>query len=104
MTLDTLVFDAFRLKLPQKKALEKLGIRTIGELLYYFPTRHQESAGVQTVASLTKGDYVLLTGKLSHIKTARAFRTMAFGIPMAHLGLATRRLLISVPSDQRRDE
>jgi ATP-dependent DNA helicase RecG len=75
MTLDTLVFDIFRLKLPQKKALEKLGIRSIRDLLYYFPTRHQESAGEQTVNSLAKGDYVLLTGKLSHIKTARAFRT-----------------------------
>jgi ATP-dependent DNA helicase RecG len=74
MTPQTPVHEAFRLKFTQRKALEKLRIITISDLLYYFPVRYQTSAGEQTISTLQKGDYALLTGRLTNLKTTRAFR------------------------------
>jgi ATP-dependent DNA helicase RecG len=51
-----------RLKPEQRKALHKLGIRTIGDLLYHFPSRYENSGSLGTIAGITAGAEVTLYG------------------------------------------
>ena len=51
-----------RLKPDQKRALAKLGIRTIRDLLYHFPARYESSGSVGTIAGVTAGAEVTLYG------------------------------------------
>jgi ATP-dependent DNA helicase RecG len=51
-----------RLKPEQKRALHKLGIRTIRDLLYHFPARYESSGDVGTIAGASAGATVTLYG------------------------------------------
>ena len=51
-----------RLKPEQSRALHKLGIRTIRDLLYHFPARYETSGSVGTIAGITAGAEVTLYG------------------------------------------
>ena len=44
-----------RLKPEQKRALHKLGIRTVRDLLYHFPARYESNGSVGTIAGITAG-------------------------------------------------
>lgn len=70
----------FRLKDSQKKALKKLGLSTIKDILYHFPARYQNAGENKNIASLLKGDTAVIFGKISKLKTKKAFRKK---IPMA---------------------
>ncbi len=82
LTLSTLVNDQFRLTPPQREALKKLGIKTIEDLLYHFPTRYGDTAEALNIETLKKGDTAVIFGKISNLKTAKGFHskmTMADG-------------------------
>ncbi len=51
-----------RLRPDQKRALAKLGIHTIRDLLYHFPSRYESSGSVGTIASVAAGTDVTLYG------------------------------------------
>ncbi len=51
-----------RLKPEQKRALHKLGIKTIRDLLYHFPARYESSGSVGTIAGVSAGAEVTLYG------------------------------------------
>ncbi|MDD2657913.1 MAG: ATP-dependent DNA helicase RecG [Candidatus Pacebacteria bacterium] len=51
-----------RLRSEQKRALHKLGIRTIRDLLYHFPARYESSGDVGTIAGIAAGAEVTLYG------------------------------------------
>jgi ATP-dependent DNA helicase RecG len=51
-----------RLKPDQKRALTKLGIRTIRDLLYHFPARYENAGPTGTITGLTPGSEVTLYG------------------------------------------
>jgi ATP-dependent DNA helicase RecG len=51
-----------RLRPEQKRALHKLGIRTIRDLLYHFPARYESSGDVGTIAGVSAGAEVTLYG------------------------------------------
>ena len=51
-----------RLKSEQKRALHKLGIRTVRDLLYHFPARYESSGSVGTIAGAASGTEVTLYG------------------------------------------
>ncbi len=74
MTPDTLASDAFRLKPAQTKALEKLKILTLKDLLYHFPTRHEIPANVRKINELIEGDKVSVYGIVLSTKIGKAFR------------------------------
>lgn len=67
----------FRLSEAQSIALKKLGITTIQDLLYHFPTRYGESSPGKLVKDLTSGEQVTIYGKVSGLKTGKAFRSKA---------------------------
>ena len=51
-----------RLKPEQKRALHKLGVRTIRDLLYHFPARYESAGATGTIAGVSAGAEVTLYG------------------------------------------
>ncbi len=73
MRTDSPLRENFRLTEPQRKALGKMGINTIEDLLYHFPTRYGDTKEIKTISSIKKGDEVVLYGKITGLKTSKAF-------------------------------
>lgn len=80
MQLLSPIEEHFRLNAFQKKALAKLRIKTIEDLLYHFPTRYGDTSEVRNIGSLIRGENAVVFGKISGLKTSKGFRTK---IPMA---------------------
>ncbi|MBI5400843.1 MAG: DEAD/DEAH box helicase, partial [Candidatus Yonathbacteria bacterium] len=80
MAQNVSIETALRTTEVQRKALHKLRISTAEDLLYHFPTRYGDIAEVKQVASLQKGDSAAVYGKITKLKTAKAFFKK---IPMA---------------------
>lgn len=80
MTLDTPLSEITRILPIQAKALARLKIATVGELLYHFPTRYGDTAAVKHVHAIEAGEQVTLFGRITGLKTRKAFRTK---VPMA---------------------
>ena len=80
MSPDTKLVEIFRILPAQEKALQKLGIKTVKDLLYHFPARYGDAAQVTNIADLRKGDTSVVFGRISGLKTSKAFRKK---IPMA---------------------
>ncbi len=74
MKLSDPIRDHFRLVHTQGRALKKLGIETIRDLLYHLPTRYENLAGRSHVADLRGGERATLFGKLGALSIRRAFR------------------------------
>src|SRR3989344_1116513 len=72
--------DVFRILPAQTSALKRLGILSIKDLLYHFPTRYGDTGEVTSIDKLHKGDTSVIFGRISGLKTSRAFRKK---IPMA---------------------
>ncbi len=53
-----------RLKPEQKRALHKLKIRTIRDLLYHFPARYEQAGDIGTIAGIAAGAEVTLYGTI----------------------------------------
>jgi len=64
----------FRLVESQKKALKKMGLVTIRDLLFHFPTRYGEIPQTKHIGELEKGDSVVIYGRISKIQKTKAFR------------------------------
>lgn len=80
MRYDSLITENSRLTPPQKTALKKLGINSIHDLLYHFPTRYGDTSETRNISSLEKGDTAVIFGKITNLKTSKGFKTK---IPMA---------------------
>src|SRR5450631_250283 len=51
---------------PRRAAdLERVGLRTVEDLLYRFPIRYEDRSRLQTIASLRPGQMVSVTGRVS---------------------------------------
>ncbi|MFZ1987793.1 MAG: ATP-dependent DNA helicase RecG [Minisyncoccia bacterium] len=64
-----------RLKPDQKKALHKLGIRTIFDLLYHFPARYEAAGPTGTIAGATAGAEVTLYGTVRKPETRKTWKS-----------------------------
>lgn len=76
--------ETFRILPTQVQALKRLGISTVEDLLYHFPTRYGDTAEVIPIASLLKGMEATVFGQISGLKTSKAFRKR---IPMSEAWL-----------------
>lgn len=70
-----LISDHSRLNEFQKKALSKLGLKTIEDLLYHFPSRYGDISETRNISSLEKGEEAVVFGKITKLKTSKGFRT-----------------------------
>jgi ATP-dependent DNA helicase RecG len=58
-----------------QKALKRLNIATVGDLLYHLPARYEDVSDVQSVGSLEKGQDAIVYGQLSGLKTRKAWKS-----------------------------
>lgn len=65
----------FRLVETQKRALRRLGLLTIENLLYHFPGRYENISDWKRVSELKKNDSAILYGTLFKLKTRKSFRS-----------------------------
>lgn len=73
-----------RLKPDQKKALSRLGLRTIRDLLYHFPARYEAAGPSGTIESAVLGTDVTLYGTIRKPETKKAWKSKR---PMAEAWL-----------------
>lgn len=84
MNLETPLSELGRTLPHQAKGLERLGLKTVRDLLYHFPTRYSDTAEARSIAELKSGDTAVVFGTLSSLKTKKAFRKK---IPMSEASL-----------------
>ena len=63
----------------QKRALRRLKIFSVADLLFHFPVRYSDWSEVKNIADLIAGDMATVSGKVSKLKARKAFRSK---IPM----------------------
>ncbi|MBX4198950.1 ATP-dependent DNA helicase RecG [Candidatus Parcubacteria bacterium] len=80
MNLSDPLSSHFRILPAQEKALKRLGLTTVEDILYHFPTRYGDTAEVASIASLAKGDHATVFGTISGLKTSKAWKKK---IPMS---------------------
>lgn len=56
-----------------KRALHKLGIRTIEDMMYHFPVRYGDTAEIKNIQSLVPGEDAVVFGRITGLKTSKAF-------------------------------
>lgn len=75
MNFSSLLADHVRIDAVHKKALKRLRIDTVGDLLYHLPVRYENVSDVQSVGSLEKGQDAIVYGQLSGLKTRKAWKS-----------------------------
>ena len=80
MILNSLIADEFRITAEQKKALQKLGLHNIRDLLFYFPARYNDLSQIKNIIDLIPGEIASIHGEILAIGLKRGFRSK---IPMA---------------------
>lgn len=84
MKLEDKIENHFRIDINQKKALVHLGLKTLKDLLYHFPSRYSDISEVRNINTLTDGENVTILGKISGLKTKKGFKSK---IPMGEARL-----------------
>tara|TARA_B100000508_G_scaffold139096_1_gene136426 strand:+ start:1289 stop:3466 length:2178 start_codon:yes stop_codon:yes gene_type:complete len=64
-----------RVDVAHKRALKRLGVETVGDLLYHLPARYEDISDVQSVGGLEKGQEAVVYGQLSGLKTRKAWKS-----------------------------
>lgn len=75
METQTKLEAIFRLNDLQKKGLKKLGLFTVIDLLYYFPTRYGDTSEVHAIGALQAGEKATVFGRIRNLETSKGFRT-----------------------------
>ncbi len=63
--------------------LEKLGIRTIGDLLYHFPHRYLDTSSLKNISELKTGEEATVAGTVRDVRKFRSKR----GTPILSIGI-----------------
>jgi ATP-dependent DNA helicase RecG len=79
MYLNDNIETQFRIDLEQKKALTRLGITRVCDLLYYFPSRYTDLSELRNINTLKDGEQATIIGIISGLKTKKGFKSK---IPM----------------------
>ncbi len=82
-----------RLDTSHKSALKKLGLTSVRDILYHFPTRYADIRELGSTDTLEAGTQVTLYGKLSGVKLRKAWKSK---VPMAEAYLEDHRGRIKV--------
>ena len=73
-TSDTIA-DHFRIDVPHAKALKRLGITTIENLLYHLPVRYEDISDIQSVGGLQKDQQAIVYGQIGGLKARKAWKS-----------------------------
>ncbi len=75
MRPNDLLTSHFRIDAPHQKALKRLGITTVADLLYHLPARYEDVSDIQSVGGLQKDQEAIVFGQLSGLKTRKAWKS-----------------------------
>jgi ATP-dependent DNA helicase RecG len=75
MQINDLLENHFHLAQNQKNALKKLGILTMRDLLFHFPTRYENITGNKPASMLETGDDAIIYGKINGLTTRKLFKS-----------------------------
>jgi len=75
MKLSDLLSDHVRIDTSHKKALKRLRIETVADLLYHLPARYEDIADVQSVGGLVVGQEAIVYGQLSRMNARKAWKS-----------------------------
>lgn len=73
MNLTDEIVKIFRTDDAHKKALGRLKINTVEDLLYHFPNRYGNTLQIMTIDHLRSGEDVNVYGKISNLKTGKTY-------------------------------
>lgn len=65
----------FRIDVPHSKALKKLGVSTVSDLLHHLPARYEDVSDIQSVGGLQKDQEAIVFGQLSGLKLRKAWKS-----------------------------
>ncbi len=74
MLSDDLLTQYFRLTPIQLRALRKLGLMTVRDLLYHFPVRYDKGGSESTITGLVAGESVTIFGTISKLETRKSWK------------------------------
>lgn len=74
MKLDDKIEKHFRLNPIQKKALTRLSIFCVSDLLFYLPVRYTDISLVRHINSVSDGENVTILGDISNLKSKKSFK------------------------------
>src|SRR3989344_1196136 len=80
MELHDRLEEKFRIDVNQKRALNRLKLFTVHDLLFHFPVRYSDVSTVKRIEELMPGEVATVYGKVSKLKTKKAWRSK---MPMA---------------------
>lgn len=80
MLLSDKLESAFRLSPEQKKALARLGLTVVSDLLFYFPERYTGQSVLKMIRDLEGGETATVYGEISKLNIRKSFKTK---VPMA---------------------
>ncbi len=75
MSPSDLITSHFRVDLPHQKALKRLNILTIEDLLLHLPQRYEDISAIQSVGSLEKGQDAVVYGQIGGLKTRKSWKS-----------------------------
>ena len=70
-----LLKDHFRVDEAHKKALKRLRIETVEDLLFHLPSRYEDISTIQSVGTLEKGQDAVVYGKIGGLKSRKAWKS-----------------------------
>ncbi len=73
MRLEDSVKDLFRLKEQHFKALQRLGVNTVRDLLYHFPARYGDTASASSINDLIADENATIYGKITKLETGKTY-------------------------------
>ncbi|MBP7770709.1 MAG: hypothetical protein KA066_02240, partial [Candidatus Pacebacteria bacterium] len=79
MLLSNKLTEHFRLTDAQKSALERLGLRTVHDLLHHFPSRYEVAGEGAEIAGLVAGQEASIVGTLEKLEAKKGWKSR---IPM----------------------
>lgn len=74
MYLSDNIESHFRIDVDQKKALTRLGVTKVSDLLYYFPSRYTDISEFRHINTLKDGEQASIVGVISGLKTQKSFK------------------------------
>lgn len=80
MTLDDKLIDHLRITEVQRKALKRLNVETIRDMLYHFPARYADISKITTIENLVPGEVATIVVRVVKTETKKGWKSK---IPMA---------------------
>lgn len=75
MSPTDLLTKHFRIDIEHLRALKRLNIATVEDLLYHLPVRYEDISTIQSVGGLVKGQDAVVFGQVGGLKTRKAWKS-----------------------------